>query len=200
MNDKNFDKRQALIEAALRLFTEKGFHGTTTAEIARNAGVATGTLFNYFQNKERLINTLYLEVKEELVRELKADLKAELFLKETVRRIWYNSINWSLTHPEQYYFFQLFHSSPYISQFTRDEVYRHLEFMADILLEGQKQGCLKEMPPELMLDLCTGMFNGVSNYFLENTDRASDANTWELSFTIFWDAISRSGGTTCLPD
>ncbi|MDD3246000.1 MAG: TetR/AcrR family transcriptional regulator [Methanosarcina sp.] len=50
------DKRTAIIETALKLFTERGFHGTSTAQISKEAGVATGTLFNYFPTKEDLVN------------------------------------------------------------------------------------------------------------------------------------------------
>jgi AcrR family transcriptional regulator len=60
------DKKAALLKAALKLFTERGFHGTSTAQISKEAGVATGTLFNYFPTKEDLINGLYFEVKGEL--------------------------------------------------------------------------------------------------------------------------------------
>ena len=63
MKEQVKDKRTAIIEAALKLFTERGFHGTSTAEISKEAGVATGTLFNYFPTKEDLINSLYFEVK-----------------------------------------------------------------------------------------------------------------------------------------
>ena len=45
------DKREAILETALVLFTERGFYGTPTAMISREAGVATGTLFFYFKNK-----------------------------------------------------------------------------------------------------------------------------------------------------
>ncbi len=48
------DKRTTIMKAALKLFTERGFHGTSTAQISREAGVATGTLFNYFPTKEDL--------------------------------------------------------------------------------------------------------------------------------------------------
>src|SRR5580692_8169142 len=52
---ENKDKtKQAILEAALRLFAEKGFYRTTTKAISRKAGIAEGTLFNYFETKEDL--------------------------------------------------------------------------------------------------------------------------------------------------
>ena len=57
------DKREAILKTALNLFTERGFHNTPTSLIAKEAGVATGTLFHYFKNKEILINELYLHIK-----------------------------------------------------------------------------------------------------------------------------------------
>jgi len=46
--------RQAILRAALELFAEKGFYHTTTKTISRRAGIAEGTLFNYFETKEDL--------------------------------------------------------------------------------------------------------------------------------------------------
>jgi AcrR family transcriptional regulator len=49
------DKRQAIVEAARRLFTTKGYETTTIAEVARMAGVAVGTVYLYFDNKNALL-------------------------------------------------------------------------------------------------------------------------------------------------
>jgi len=46
--------REAILEAALALFSKRGFAATTTKEISRKAGIAEGTLFNYFRTKEDL--------------------------------------------------------------------------------------------------------------------------------------------------
>src|SRR3989454_9445229 len=46
--------KRAILRAALVLFAEKGFYRTTTKAISRNAGIAEGTLFNYFETKEDL--------------------------------------------------------------------------------------------------------------------------------------------------
>src|ERR1039457_3615850 len=46
--------KKAILRAALDLFAEKGFYQTTTKAISRKAGIAEGTLFNYFETKEDL--------------------------------------------------------------------------------------------------------------------------------------------------
>ena len=47
--------RERILHAALQLFAEKGYHETTVAEITKQAGVAKGTFFNYFQSKEEVL-------------------------------------------------------------------------------------------------------------------------------------------------
>ncbi len=53
--EKKQDTVNRIIDAALRLFSEKGYEATTVAEIAEAAGVAKGTFFNYFKAKEDLL-------------------------------------------------------------------------------------------------------------------------------------------------
>lgn len=62
---KSEDKKQALLEAATQAIAQSGI-AASTAVIARNAGVAEGTLFRYFATKDELINTLYLHLKQDL--------------------------------------------------------------------------------------------------------------------------------------
>ena len=51
--------RQRLIRSALELFTTHGYHETTTAQIARKAGIAEGTIYRHFDSKQQLVNDLY---------------------------------------------------------------------------------------------------------------------------------------------
>ena len=59
------DKRQTILRAAIQLFAEEGLNAPT-ARIAKLAGVAEGTVFTYFTNKDELLNQLYLELKHGL--------------------------------------------------------------------------------------------------------------------------------------
>ena len=60
---KSEDKRNAILDAATRVFAERGLAAAPTSEISRRAGVADGTLFTYFKTKDDLINALYREIK-----------------------------------------------------------------------------------------------------------------------------------------
>ncbi|KAI1691915.1 bacterial regulatory protein, tetR family domain-containing protein [Ditylenchus destructor] len=60
------DKRNAILDAAIAEFASRGAWSTPTSAISRAAGVAEGTLFTYFANKEVLVNELYRQLKTEL--------------------------------------------------------------------------------------------------------------------------------------
>lgn len=51
--------RERLVRAALELFTARGFHETTTPQIAKKAGVAEGTIYRHFTGKQHFFNELY---------------------------------------------------------------------------------------------------------------------------------------------
>ena len=52
------ESREAILDAALKLFAKKGFSRTTTADIAREAGISKGLIYNYFRSKEGILDSL----------------------------------------------------------------------------------------------------------------------------------------------
>ena len=64
------EKREAILAAALRLIARLGLHNTPVSAVAREAGVASGTLYLYFPSKEAMINALYLDVLADRQRKL----------------------------------------------------------------------------------------------------------------------------------
>ncbi|HHG84163.1 MAG TPA: TetR/AcrR family transcriptional regulator, partial [Bacteroidetes bacterium] len=65
--------RKKILDAALRLFAQKGFDGTSVSGVAKEAGVAKGLIYNYFSSKEDLVHQLVIsgaDVAEEVVGEL----------------------------------------------------------------------------------------------------------------------------------
>lgn len=90
------DKRVAILKAALELASADGLHNMPTSAIARQAGVAAGTLYLYFESKEDLINQLYLEVASELARATMEGIDHEAPVPDEFRRAWFNRARWHL--------------------------------------------------------------------------------------------------------
>ncbi len=191
MRNVSEDKREALLRAALTLFTEHGFHGTPTSKIAKEAGVATGTLFHYFGTKEALINQLYLSIKQDMGQRLVEGVQGEQTLRSKIHKMWLNFVVWSLENPKKLFFFNQFSSSPYISNLTRDEAILQLRFLHDLIEEGQRQDVLKPMPPELLFDISAGMAQVISMHFLQHPEHFQDETYREMAFTAYWDCIRR---------
>jgi len=61
------DKHADILQSALELIAERGFHDAPMSEIAEKAHVAAGTIYRYFENKDVLINDLFQEIEEKLM-------------------------------------------------------------------------------------------------------------------------------------
>jgi AcrR family transcriptional regulator len=91
-------RRQQIIEAATRIFAAKGFHRATTREVAQEAGISEGTIYNYFQDKDALLIAILerLNETERRAEDFEEGMATDFrgFLKEYLRRrmslIWEN--------------------------------------------------------------------------------------------------------------
>jgi len=107
------DKKQLLLEAATKLFVERGFHATPTAAITKEAGVSAGILFHYFKTKEDLIVALYVELKKEYSNAILIDIDNFKAGRSKLRLIWSNSWNWGLENPIKFKFLVQLDNSTY---------------------------------------------------------------------------------------
>ncbi len=63
LSDLNLPKKEEMIlQAAIKLFSEKGFDAATSKEIAREAGIAEGTIFNYFKTKKDILSAILVSL------------------------------------------------------------------------------------------------------------------------------------------
>jgi TetR/AcrR family transcriptional regulator, fatty acid metabolism regulator protein len=82
------DKRRLILDAAVRVFARQGFHTCRVSDIADEAGVAYGLVYHYFQSKDQVLDTLFLErwdVLLEAIRE--TDGRQDLPAREKLRAI-----------------------------------------------------------------------------------------------------------------
>jgi AcrR family transcriptional regulator len=192
MKEQVIDKKTAIIEAALKLFTERGFHGTSTAQISKEAGVATGTLFNYFPTKEDLINSLYFKVKGQLSQSMGNEIEAQSPFQDKLRKIWSNLIKWGVDNQEEFLFVGQFCSSPYITKFTREEVMKEYVFLHDLVNQGIKTGVIRDFSAELTIAMFCQASRAVVNLILDS-DSSQDKNKFiEDGFQIIWKGLAKN--------
>lgn len=90
LSEAAIEKRKELIESAAReLFIKQGFHATSMRDIAKDAGVSLGNLYNYYETKDAIFESIvekYLEVIDERLREMFASIDEPLE-PESLRRL-----------------------------------------------------------------------------------------------------------------
>lgn len=72
---RSIEKRKKILEAGMKMISEKGFYHTTTAEIAREAGVSTGIVYRYFEDKKDIFLTALSEEIEHMIENFNLQLK-----------------------------------------------------------------------------------------------------------------------------
>ncbi len=183
------EKRDQIMDAALTLFVEQGFQGTSTAQIAKTAGVATGTLFHHFATKEDLINALYLNTKTKLVDYLKDQLKTAEGHREKLHVIWMGIVRWSLENEREYRFFKHCDASPYIGQSLREECEAKFSVVVEVFQKAISAEVIRDLPIEFMMYLTHGLMEGFIRYIRLNPEMAGNQELWEQAEAMTWDAI-----------
>ena len=84
---KSEETRSQILQAALRLFRQKGFEDTTMREIAAEAGMATGAAYYYFQSKEALVMTFYEQAHRDMDGPIADALAGQKTLEKRLRAI-----------------------------------------------------------------------------------------------------------------
>ncbi len=183
------EKRDAILKTALTLFSERGFHNTPTALIAQEAGVATGTLFHHFKNKDELINALYLDLKKALVNALKEKVQDDDPVEDKIKNSWINGVKWGIMHPKEIQFIFQYANSPFITNLTREQAMGQYEFIANVYEQAMQDGIIKSTYAEFVPDYFEGVFNLAVTHFRKHPEKISEDNLL-MAFEICWDGIA----------
>src|SRR5262245_34828698 len=110
------DKREAILDAALELFAERGFHGTAVPQVAEKAGVGAGTIYRYFESKEALVNAIYQRSKQMFGRALIVDFPCQRPIRQQFHVFWRRMVDFASRHRTAVMFSELHHHGPYINE------------------------------------------------------------------------------------
>lgn len=185
------DKREKLLNTALKLFVEYGFHGTPTSKIAEVAGVSNGTLFRYFKTKDDLIVSLYVYVNEEMNRYLSDKIRNNADIKERFHDFFIYAMLWHLKNQDKHHFIQQFNYSPHMALLSTDLWIEEDRLPMSIFKEGYNANIFKPYPEEMMGMLGIGFMNGIYR-FLQNKKMAvkEQKKLLEEVFGMFWEMLT----------
>jgi|HubBroStandDraft_2_1064218.scaffolds.fasta_scaffold620564_1 AcrR family transcriptional regulator len=155
------EKSEAILKAALELFVERGFHGTSVPSVAHLAGVAAGTIYHYFASKEALVNALYQNVKRQIIARVMDDFPFAAPTREQFRTVWGRMADFAVTHPREFAFLELHHHSSYLDAESVAIENRIVEFGTQVIEAAQQAQVLKTLPPALLMEFVNGAFIGV---------------------------------------
>ena len=186
------NKKQQLLDAALALFVNQGIYETSTASIAKTAGVATGTLFHHFPSKDALVLELYKNIKQEFALQIAPFVLDAAQLELQAKVIWQQAIDWALANAEQQQFCLLVMQYQPLSADTKAQIFAdEFGFLKELMIFGQQHKLIANYPIELMLESAHGQFLTSSQFFINNTELAQDGKYREAAFNLFWQSFTR---------
>ncbi len=143
-------KREALVKATINLVNNDGFHAAPMSKIAKMASVSPGTIYLYFENKQDLINQVYIEVKAAFTQFAFKDYDETLSVKDGFEKIWKNIAEFKLNEVEEAMFLSQCDNTPMIDESGRKEGLKHLRPLLDLWERGQKEGIIKPVSPYML--------------------------------------------------
>lgn len=158
------DTRQRILDAALLTFAARGYHGTTVPEVAQAAGVATGTLYNHFVDKQQMVNVVYRAAKARLKGALldglgEPDLDADDGAEVWFKALWQRLSAFATAEPDAFRFLELQDHVEYLDAESRA---LELSVLAPLWLAGKRLRDRAGGPPvDIAIALLWGAFVGV---------------------------------------
>jgi TetR/AcrR family fatty acid metabolism transcriptional regulator len=142
------DKREAILRAAIRVFAHNGYFNSKVADIAREAGVADGTVYLYFKSKEEILHSIFDRSMEDVIADGRKQLEGVSDAREKLRRIALLHLDRLGADRDLAVVFQveLRGSTKFMEEFSAAGFAEYLGLIRSTIEEGQRAGVFR---PEL---------------------------------------------------
>lgn len=140
------DKREAILRAAIRVFANHGYFNAKVADIAREAGVADGTVYLYFKSKEEILHSIFDRSMEEAIADGRKRLEGITDPRERLRRIAHMHLDRLGDDRDLAVVFQveLRGSTKFMEEFSAAAFAQYLGTIRDTFEEGQRAGVFRQ--------------------------------------------------------
>lgn len=177
---KNSEKYHRIIKAATKVFAKKGFYPAKISEIAKEAQVADGTIYIYFENKDDILISLFEEQMKKVLENMVAQIsklkdpaeKLEKFALTHLRLIEQNKDIAEIIQVE------LRQSSKFMKEYKNEQFTQYLDLIGDIVTEGQKKGVFKkDIMPGVAKRAFFGALDEMSRFWVLSSRKRYDIET-----------------------
>ncbi len=153
-DDSAVDKRVQILNAAERLIAESGFLGLSMQKLANEAGVAAGTIYRYFSDKEHLMEEVRLNVAQRVATAVQANVSDEMPLKLRYRTMWLNIWNFANSNVSAVSNRAQYDSLPVTTNNNIRELERKMFSQVDRLFDqGKEEGVFKSLHNDVLAGL-----------------------------------------------
>jgi AcrR family transcriptional regulator len=175
------NKKQTILEASARLFSERGFRETPMAEISKVTGAAEGTIFYHFKNKEELFVAILEDFKKSIIEEFRnyegqVEFKTGMGMLEGVISFYFHLAGtmedrFLLLHRHDLY--ELAEENP-VCRAHLEEIFTYfLDLIEQAVSRGQRDGSVREADARKMAWIIFSMVDGLVRF---NTFRLYEAS------------------------
>jgi TetR/AcrR family fatty acid metabolism transcriptional regulator len=180
MKSKSNEKYYRIIDAATKIFAKKGFFQAKVSEIAKEAKVADGTIYLYFENKDSILISLFEEqmkrvlddMRQEISKETDAVKKIEKFALNHLKLIEQNKDVAEIIQVE------LRQSSKFMKEYKNEKFAEYLNLIGDVIQEGQEKGIFrKDVIPGIAKRAFFGALDEMSRFWVLSSRRKYDIET-----------------------
>ncbi|MEO1287857.1 MAG: TetR family transcriptional regulator [Chloroflexota bacterium] len=190
MNNRDLVKKKQIIGATLILIMELGLENTSMSLVSERAGVGMSSIYRLFDDKEGLINALYLEIVNQVVEAIETGLDMNAPIRSRFFKLWHNLARFYMEHPSEFLFLEQYTLSPSIDDATRRMGVEIWNSTRQLFIEAKEQEIIKDLRVQLLMHMAVApviaLVKGhVSGQFPLNEDEI------DAVVTACWDAIKR---------
>ncbi len=187
-------KRKAIFKSAIENFAKNGFYGTSMADVAHDAGIADGTLYLYYKNKDDLLIKVFEEMVNDKLDIIQNALQNESDPVDKLFRLFQYHIDLFTNNPSYVKFFvQEIRQSPDFYKKYPDfqPIKKYLSFIEDLIREGIEKGLLREMNPRLAAQMIYGSIDFILSEWALNKEEFPLKDIYKKVIDIFHNGMKK---------
>jgi TetR/AcrR family fatty acid metabolism transcriptional regulator len=193
---RDSDKHQQIIEAAVRVFARNGYYNSRVSDIAREAGVASGTIYLYFKTKDEILVTLFREKMAAWVAHVREQIASEPDPVAKIRRL--VALHFTVLEKDpalaEVVQVELRQGHKFFRGASAHEVSAYFDLIGTVLQEGQAAGVFRDdVPVKIATKVLFGAMDQIATSWVLGKRKHRLTEAAEAVATVFLRGVTVDG-------